>query len=92
MDFYNINLPQKSIEIDHDKKIKLGHGVKVKFAVSLYEFTCGHVTCSKICRVNMYDTTDSPEHIDKEAQEISKFEKINGIYYCEYCAQFHSNT
>ena len=90
MNLNDISLPQAGDENNYTKKLYLGHGVRTKVTISLYEFTCGHESCSKINRVNMYDMKDhSVEEIDKEAESISKFELIDGMYFCSYCAPFH---
>ena len=86
-----LNLPKMGIEKNDLRKSFVGHGVRVKTTIHLYEFTCGHKSCSKICRVNLISLdNDLVEEIDSNALKQSEFVLVNNQYYCSYCAPFHS--
>lgn len=90
MNLNDLNLPKSGDEHNYITKSYLGHGVLKKITISLYEFTCGHKSCGKINRQNMYATeNDGIEKMDDAAFERSGFKLIDNMYYCSYCAPFH---
>lgn len=90
MNLNDLNLPKSGDENNNIKKSYIGHGIQKKITVSLYEFTCGHESCGKINRQNMYATeNDGIKKMDDEAFKLSGFKIVDNMYYCSYCAPFH---